>query len=97
MESQQLKGNVYVHSGTFAEFIQYQKQNRDYNCVCIVDDTSLRGRSSGQVVRVGTYRDKWNHQAIEESIMMQEHIWSLEDAPSVESDDNNKDIMDYGV
>ena len=79
---------VYVHAGTFVQFQEYQRQNPEYNCIYLVDENTIRGRCAGKVVRIGNFRDKWNDQAIEESI--QRHL------DKYQASQNQSDI-DYGI
>jgi len=98
METPKLaKPHVYVHAGTYKQFTDYQQQNVDYQCNLLHDGTSIRGRTPGQIVRIGTFRDKWNDQEIEESIAIYEEEWNRQSNPSTQQEGDDNTIMDYGV
>lgn len=89
---------VYIHSGTVQQFNDYQKQNPHYNCVLILDSNTLRARTPGVIIRIGTHYDKWNAQEIEESIATHEQLWQHQLANNtVAVDDDDQKILDYGI
>jgi hypothetical protein len=99
MEAQQLPDEkiVYIHAGTNVQFADYQRINSDYTCVMIIGSETLRARTPGQIVRIGTYKDKWNHQDIEEGIARAEQLWGVTVDLPPEKEGDDKDIYDYGV
>jgi len=99
MESPKLvREKLYVHAGTFAEFQRYAKANIDYDCEYIVDDNTLRGKQPGRVIRIDTYQEKWNDQAIEESIQTALEQWEA-NAPQgpIQTNEDGEDMTSYGV
>lgn len=99
MESQQSNKPIYVNAGNASEFFQYKRENSDRIVYMIVDDTTLRGKQPGDIVRIGSYDDRWNHIAIEESIERERAIWDTYQVKQVieDADGEKKDVYGYGV
>jgi hypothetical protein len=90
------KSYLYVHAGTLQQFQEYERQQVDgVECIQILDGETLRGRTQGLVVRIGTHYEKWNAQEIEESIAIHEDLWSKSSSSSPQDDEQGN--LDYGI
>lgn len=85
MGSVQLNKIIYVTSGDYQQFRNYVKERvqEGITFMYIEDEYFLRGRTPGDIVEVGTYRDRWDAHGIEESISVYRKLWK---------DDVQKDI-----
>lgn len=87
-----VKPTVYVFCYDNSEFLKYQSENIHYNCVMLVDGSTLRGREPGKIVRIGRHMERWNYVDIAESIQRYESQWQ-----SKQDEYTNEDEIDYGI
>jgi heme oxygenase len=68
---------IYVDAGTWGEFLRYKKKtdNDDHECIYITDETFLRGKVPGLIVRIDTFEKRWNYLPITEMIARAERDW----------------------
>ena len=84
---------VYVFAGNYSEFLEYKNNNKDsdHDFEFIVDGETLRGRGSGKIVRYGSYDQRWDYIAVEDSIEAAEKIWEKQEK------EKKKGGLDYGI
>ncbi len=78
MESQGLKKinlHKFVFCRNYSEFLEYKSKFPENSCEYIVDSNTLRGRDLGEIIRFGSYEERWDYIAIEEEIERAEERW----------------------
>jgi hypothetical protein len=93
---------TYVDAGSWQEFLKYQEGHPERNCVYIADETFLRGKNPGRIVRIGTFEDRWNFIAISEMIERAEIEWedfftSIEIEIEMEQKGLSDKDIEYGI
>ncbi len=95
---------LYVLCNRMHEFREVQRMYSYMNCIYLHDGNSIRGRCRGDILRYGTYAEKWNYQEIEESIDIAERVWENEErkvnleTKTIEKEDGTESEGDlYGV
>jgi hypothetical protein len=58
---------VYIASD-YMDFLQYQKENPESECIHITDVSTLGGRAAGEIVEMNSLKSLWNWVGISESI-----------------------------
>lgn len=88
---------VYVLAGTFHEYNEYLSSQADLErseYIYLVDSNTICEKPEGEIVRIGTYIDRWDFISLEESIEREQINWEKK---KEKSKDDLDPELEYGI
>jgi hypothetical protein len=85
---------AYVVAFSNKEFLEFSQQHPQFDCIFVVDETTLRGRVYAPIYYAGQHTDRWNWPGIHDSIDDFNKIHKQKGSGRI--DDESEKNVEYG-